>query len=130
MVAGGFEQFYLEAYFLDRGAYFDHLAKLPYRRLPGFRELAASTVRHTPPRARVAIWIADPAWERGYEYAYYRSVYLLEGRESLPLLNKKNELLIGNLASAEYILCLECETPFPEFETEIVTKWGTIARRR
>lgn len=130
MVGGGFELFYLEAYALDRDSYREYLTRLPYRRLPGFQDLAAVAVREIPPEASVAIWIADPAWDRGYEYAYYRSVYLLKGRQSIPLLDKRNAFLSRNLASADYVLCWRCDAPFAPFETTVVTKWGTIARRR
>ena len=130
MVAGGFEPFYLRIFALDRAALRQTYLELPYRKLPGFRTLLTESRKATPPGARVALWLPSGRWESGYEYGYYRSVYLLAGREVLPLLDDSSRFLPANLAAADYVICWHCRPPFNGFEDILQTPDGVLARKR
>ena len=77
IAAGAFEPFYLRV--LTLPPLRDSLVELPYRKLPGLRELLVATRERTREGDTIAI-VTPLAWDNGYEYAYARSLYTLAGR--------------------------------------------------
>jgi hypothetical protein len=77
IAAGAFEPFYLRIFVLPPLR--DNLIELPYRKLPGLRELLVATRERTREGDTIAI-VAPYRWENGYEYAYARALYTLAGR--------------------------------------------------
>jgi len=81
LAAGAFQPFYLTILRQDWRQLGAFLTELPYRKVPGLRQLCVEADRRTPPGARV-LFIAPV---NGYEYAYRRAQYLLAGKELIPM---------------------------------------------
>ena len=90
LAAGAFQPFYLRILGQDWRQFGAYLTELPYRKVPGLRQLCVEADRRTPLGARI-LFVA-PA--KGYEYAFRRAQYLLAGKELVPT------------GEAEYIACL------------------------
>jgi hypothetical protein len=90
LAAGAFQPFYLKVWRQDWRQLGAYLTELPYRKVPGLRQLCVEADRRTPPGARI-LFVAPV---NGYEYAFRRAQYLLAG---------KDVVASGN---AEYIACL------------------------
>jgi hypothetical protein len=86
LAAGSFQAFYLKIWSEDGRALNAYLTELPYRKVPGLREVCVEADRRTPPGARI-LFVA-PA--RGYEYAFRRAQYLLAGRELIPMVGRND----------------------------------------
>ena len=96
LAAGSFQPFYLKVLRQDWRQLGAYLTELPYRKVPGLRQLCVEVDRRVPLGARV-LFVA-PA--NGYEYAFRRAQYLLAGREVVPA------------GTAEYIACIPaCSAP-------------------
>lgn len=79
IAAGAFEPFYLRIFTIDLTKLRASLVELPYRKLPGLRELLVAADQRAAMGDTVAIF-APYSWDAGYEYAYARSLYTLAGR--------------------------------------------------
>ncbi|MEO8217412.1 MAG: hypothetical protein ABI718_10070 [Acidobacteriota bacterium] len=130
MIVGSFEPFYVRIFFSDRDALRRLYVELPYRKLPGFRPLLSRVRELTPLHAKVALWVPPGRWNEGYEYGYYRSVYLIAGREVVPLLDAADHFLSSNLDQADYLVCWHCNPGFAGFKTVLRTPDGFLARKR
>jgi hypothetical protein len=85
IVIGSIEPFYLRIFFADGEHMRQSMTELPYRKLPGFRRFITGVDAHTPPGARIAIWIPYAGWDGGYGYGYYRAPFFLTGKQVVPL---------------------------------------------
>ena len=114
IAAGAFEPFYLRVFRLP--PLHDNLVELPYRKLPGLRELLVATRDRTREGDTVAI-VAPYSWESGYEYAYARSLYTLAGRRVV---------LQKDVEKADWICAYGVVPP-----GEVVwrSKYGAVVRR-
>ena len=84
LAAGSFQAFYLKIWSAEGRALGAHFTELPYRKVPGLREVCVEADRRTPPGARI-LFVAPP---RGYEYAFRRAQYLLAGKELMPMVGR------------------------------------------
>lgn len=82
MIAGGIERFYFRALFLEGSVWRPALTELPWRKLPGYRRFLLDVDAHTPPGARIALWM--PVAGNAYEYGYVRAPFLLPGKQIVP----------------------------------------------
>jgi hypothetical protein len=130
ILIGGFETYYLRV-FLERPARVrPYLTELPYRKMPGLRELLVGADARTPPGASIAIFVPYSAWEGGYGYAYYRASYLLPGKQVIPLLRiGEDKPDPENLARADYVVCWGGVPPIPGFAKVWQTTSGMLLRR-
>lgn len=120
ILAGGFERFYLTIFTIDRARAGAAFAELPYRKMPGLRTFLAGVDAHTPPHARIAIWVPFQQWDGGYGYAYYRASYLLPGKQVVPLLALHEDRPdFSNLRQADYLAAFGQPIRAPGF----VTTW-------
>ena len=79
IAAGAFEPFYLRIFTVDRARLRASLIELPYRKLPGLRQLLVATRARTRDGDTVAV-VTPFSWDEGAEYVYARSLYTLAGR--------------------------------------------------
>jgi hypothetical protein len=86
--------------------------------MPGLKTFLEGVDAHTPPHARIAIWVPFRQWEVGYGYAYYRASYLLPGKQVVPLLALHEDRVdFSNLAQADYLASLGEQLVAPGFES-------------
>jgi hypothetical protein len=90
LAAGSFQPFYLKVWRQDWRQLGAYLTELPYRKVPGLRQLCVETDRRTPMGARI-LFVAP---ENGFDYAFRRAQYLLAGKDVVPS------------GHADYIACL------------------------
>lgn len=90
LAAGAFQPFYLQVLRHDWRQFGAYLTELPYRKVPGLRQLCLEADRRTPLGARI-LFVAP---HNGYEYAFRRAQYLLAGKE------------VVASGEADYIACL------------------------
>ena len=118
ILIGGFEPFYLRVFTLDRAREESAFSALPFRKMPGLQTFLQGVDAHTPPNARIAIWLPFHQWEGGYGYAYYRASYLLPGKQVVPLLDQHADRLeLDNLAQADYLASFDERIHAPGFES-------------
>lgn len=129
IVAGGYEPFYLQILTANRFALRLHYVELPYRKLPGLRNLMTAVAEATSPGDRIAVAIPSQPPE-GYAYGFNRSAYLLAGRQLVPLVDRDGRPLDGNFAEADYLACWSCTMNAPGATMVLETKWGTLMRLR
>lgn len=91
IAAGAFQPFYVTIWRQDWRQLGSYLTELPYRKVPGLRQLCVEADRRIPTGARV-LFLA-PA-DRGYEYSFRRAQYLLAGKDVVPS------------GRADYVICL------------------------
>ena len=118
IAAGAFEPFYVRIFAIHRAQFRAGLIELPYRKLPGLRELLVATRERTRDGDVVAV-VAPYPWEQGSEYVYARSLYTLSGR--------KVERFVGN---AEWICAYGAVPPVPDFAVVWRGRDGVLMRRR
>ncbi|HEX6087894.1 MAG TPA: hypothetical protein VF266_25400 [Thermoanaerobaculia bacterium] len=90
IAVGAFQPFYLRVLGHDWRQLGAYLTELPYRKVPGLRQLCVEADRRTPVGARILFVAPVP----GYEYAFRRAQYLLAGKD----------VVAGG--EADYIACL------------------------
>jgi hypothetical protein len=118
ILIGGFEPFYLRIFTIDRAREGALFAELPFQKMPGLKSFFEGVDAHTPPRARIAIWVPFRRWEGGYRYAYSRASYLLPGKELVSLLAlHEDRVVFSNLAQADYLASYGERIDAPGFET-------------
>jgi hypothetical protein len=130
ILIGGFETYYLRV-FRESPAYVRPiLTGLPYRKMPGLRELLIGADARTPPGASIAILVPYTAWEGGYGYAYSRSSYLLPGKQIIPLLRPGQDVpALSNANRADYLVAWGGVPRLPGFEVVWQTSAGMLLRR-
>jgi len=113
ILIGSFETFYLRVLTIDSAALRANWTELPYRKVPGLRQMLVEVDRRIPRGARVLLATPHRPGEGGYRYAYARAQYLLAGRELVPLLDPYTEQRVPlQLANVDYIACWhECAAP-------------------
>ena len=113
ILIGSFETFYLRVLTIDSSMLRANWTELPYRKVPGLRQMLIEVDRRTPHGARVLLATPHRSGEGGYRYAYARAQYLLAGRELVPLLDPYTEQRVPlQLDSVDYIACWhECAAP-------------------
>ena len=130
MVFGSFEPYYLRIYRVDGAALRAQWTELPYRKVPGLRQLLLEVARRTPPGARILIATPHRPGLGGYRYAFERSHFILAGRELVPLLDPANEKRIPlRLESVDYIACWHECTPPRGFNPVWKSNDGVLLRR-
>lgn len=129
LMAGGIEPFYFRTFRLDRQLLRPYRTELPFRKLPGLRQLLVDVHASTAPGDSVGLWLGR-SWKGGYEYGYQRSAYLLPSRVLLPLLDRHDHFLQENIARSLYLACWRCEPPFPGFVVVKRFPDGTLSRRQ
>jgi len=88
--------------------------------MPGLRQFLIGVDSRTPPGARIAICVPYTEWDGGYGYAYYRSSYLLPGKQVVP---------IANAGAADYVACWHMRPALPQFAVVWQNADGTLLRR-
>jgi hypothetical protein len=130
ILIGGFETYYLRVFRESPARLRPILTELPYRKMPGLRELLIGTDARTPPGASIAILVPYSAWEGGYGYAYSRSSYLLPGKQVIPLLRLGEDTFDrANLARADYVVCWGGVPAVAGFARVWQTTGGMLVRR-
>ena len=130
ILIGGFETYYLRVFGERPARVRPILTELPYRKMPGLRELLAGADARTPRGASIAILVPYSAWEGGYGYAYDRSSYLLPGKQVIPLLRLGEDTPDPeNLAHADYVICWGGVPPVAGFDKVWQTTRGMLLRR-
>jgi hypothetical protein len=130
ILIGGFESYYLRVFRERPSRVRPILTELPYRKMPGLRELLIGANARTPQGASIAILVPYSSWEGGYGYAYYRSSYLLPGKQVIPLLRLgEDKSDAENLGHADYLVCWGGVPPVAGFATIWQTAAGMLLRR-
>jgi len=130
ILIGGFESYYLRVFPESPARGRPILTELPYRKMPGLRELLVGADARTPRGASIAILVPYTAWDGGYGYAYARSSYLLPGKQLIPLLRIGEDVADpANLAHADYVLCWGGVPPLAGFSKVWQTTSGMLLRR-
>lgn len=93
----------LQMPFVDRAGFARTLTGFPDRRWPQYPAFLEGVRAHTKPGDSIALFVPAMNWDGGYSYAYYRACYLLDGREVLPLIDRKNERIPQNFRTARYV---------------------------
>ncbi|MEA2166530.1 MAG: hypothetical protein QOK37_4657 [Thermoanaerobaculia bacterium] len=131
IAAGAFEPFYVRIFNLDRSRVAAMLTELPYKKLPGLRPFLVSVRAQTKDGDVIAL--AAPLhrahWQGGYDYLYARALYLLSGRQVLPLLDPADRPHLENLAKAKYIAGYRCDPQTPGFAVIWRSQDGELLRR-
>ena len=131
IVAGGFQPFYFRILIEDPSAFRMQLTELPYRRLPGFRQLMIEIDRRTPVGARIALAMPNREWEGGYGYGFLRAFFLLPGKQIVPLLALNTDRPAPeNLATADYLAVWHGAPQVDGFELVWRGADGALLRRR
>lgn len=128
IVVIGIEPILLSLPFRDRRPMAAAFANRADQLFPGYVEFLAEVRAHTRDGDSIAIVVPSRSWERGYSYAYYRASYLLAGREVLPLVDRSDRVVTGNMRAAQYVASWGV-TPPPG---EVVSKRnrGVLVKRR
>lgn len=102
---------------------------LPYRKLPGSRELLLDVRARTKPGDVIAIASPFRKWDEGYRYLYVRSLYPLTGRVVLPLIDEYDRPRPDNLARANVVAAYRIEPQIPGFAVVWRGHDGVLLRR-
>lgn len=130
IVAGAFQPFYLRMFTPTRDAFARQVTNLPFRQTPGLREFMEGVRAHTAPGERIAIAAPFTQWEGGYAYAFYRSTYVLAGRQTVPLVDRSDRPLPRNLALADSVAAWRVDATLPNFVTVWRGRDGVLLRRQ
>jgi hypothetical protein len=103
---------------------------MPDRQTPEYPRFLAEAAKRTERSSRVAILVPMRHWDGGYSYAYYRASYFLAGRQVLPLVWRKDEVLRDNIGKADYVAAWRMQLVAPQFEPVWQGEGGTLYRRR
>ena len=120
IVIGGFEPFYLRIFTVDGASMRAAFTELPYRKMPGLRQLLIGADARTPPGARIAICVPFTEWDGGYGYAYYRASYLLPGKQVVP---------IDHAGDADFVVCWHVRPAIAGFAPVWQNADGVLLRR-
>jgi hypothetical protein len=106
IAAGSFHRLYLTIHVDDTAPLRAFWSEVPYRRMPGLRQMLVAVDTRTNAGDRVLVWTPHRPWQGGYGYAFRRAQYVLAGREVLPLLDRRTSVIDdGNITRATYIAC-------------------------
>jgi hypothetical protein len=127
---GSFEPFYWRIFTRNRARFHDAMVSLPYTKAPGLREHYLEVRAWTRPGERIGIFPTHRRWDGGYSYIYARSLYLLSGREVVPLIGTDNRPRLDQLARADAIAVWRAEPEgIPGFTIARRGKHGMLLRR-
>jgi hypothetical protein len=130
MAIGSFEPMYLRVFRVDTAALNRQWTELPYRKVPGWRNVLLEAERRTPVGARILIVTPHAPGQGGYRYAFERSHFILAGRELVPLRDPANEGPIRvDLRSVDYIACSGVCRPPDGFAPVWASQDGALLRR-
>lgn len=124
-----FEPFYFRIFGINRTRFSANVVSLPYRKLPGSRELMLDVRARTKPGDVIAIAAPLTKWDQGYSYLYTRALYPLTGRVVLPLLDEHDRPRLDNLARANVIAGYRCEPRVAGFAVVWRGQEGVLLRR-
>jgi len=129
ILIGGFEPFYLRIFGIDRNGMGAAFAEMPFRKVTGLQAFLKGVHAHTPPRARIALWLPFRKWDGGYGYAFYRAGYLVPGKQVVPLLAQgEDRVEPANLAQADYVASLGERISIPGFESVWQDEHGVLLK--
>jgi hypothetical protein len=89
--------------FVDRAGIAAAFESRPDRLWPQFPRFIDEVRARTANGDSIAIVVPSLDWDQGYSYAYYRSSYLLAGREVLPVATSDRVLHPENFRRAKYV---------------------------
>ena len=131
IAATSFQRFYFDIYRFDRDALAAQQTELPYRQLPGFRQMLLEVEKRTPRGARILLYTPHQQGERGYAYAFPRAHYILTQRELIPIREPRTEAPRPvNLREVDYIACWKDCPPVPGFAAAWRSNDGMLLARR
>jgi hypothetical protein len=119
---GSFQPFYVRVWQQEWRALGAYLTELPYRKVPGMRQLLVEVDHRTPPGSRILFATPHRTWEGGYGYAFRRAQYLLAGKDVIPM--------IGPAREADFLVCWSRCTPPAGFTVIWKSDAGSLARRK
>lgn len=122
LAIGTFQTYYVRILFESSDARRRAYAELPYRKVPGLRRLLTEADRRLPIGANVLFAMPEGTPAGAYEYAHRRSIYLLAGKNVLPLRRE-------NLARADYIVCWRACSPPQGFQQLWRSEDGVLLRK-
>lgn len=130
-IAGGaFQPFYWRMFVTERAPARAALTELPYRQMKGLRRFMTGVRERTRNGERIAILLPADGWDRGYQYGFTRSTYLLYGRTTVPLIDETTDRrLPENLGKADAVACLQLDAKLPHFQTVWRSSDGVLLRR-
>ena len=111
IVAVGMQPTLLSFPFISRARFAAGYATALDQRAPGYREFLEAVREHTHNGDSIAVLVPYRKWEYGYSYAYYRASYVLAGREVLPLVSEKDEMVPANFSAAQYVAAWKVAPP-------------------
>lgn len=123
VIAGSFQPYFLRIWKQDWGVLHAYLTELPYRKIPGLRQLLVETNRRTPDGARILFAMPGSIQKDGYDYAFGRAQYMLAGKDVVPRFAK-------DAGDVEYIVCWSRCNPPAHFAVIWKSDVGSLARRR
>ena len=126
---GAFEPFYFRIFTMDRERFRRVLTELPYKKLPGLRELLLDVRARTRKDDVIAIYGPFPRWDDGYDYLYARSLYILAGRRIVGLLDSRNRPHPEALNAATYVAAYRAVPAIPHFRVIWRGDDGVLMRR-
>lgn len=129
IAVGSFEPFYFRVFATDRQSFHHRMVALPYTKAPGLREHLLEVRAWTMPGERIAIFPTYAKWSRGYSYVYARSLYLLAGREVLPLVGPDDRIRSADFARADAIAAWNRDPNVRGFTIAARTEHGVLLRR-
>ena len=106
LAAAGFQPFFLEALKIDRDVATRQWDEVPYKRLPGLRQVCEDVRQSVPPGSTMAFRTPYPGWWEGYSFAYMRASYLLAEYRLVPLLDSSNQAHPEVLANVDWVLAI------------------------
>ncbi|MEO8218362.1 MAG: hypothetical protein ABI718_14875 [Acidobacteriota bacterium] len=112
-VAGGLEPLYIRMLVTDREQLRASASLISDPHTPRYPLFLDEVRKRTPEGTSIAILAPMRHWQDGYDYAYYRASYLLEGRRVLPLLDRSDHVHLENLDAADYIADWGVTARFP-----------------
>lgn len=69
---------------------------------PDYPAFLNAVREHTKRGDSVALIVPPAKWDDGYAHAYYRASYLLAGREVLPVVTPKDQVVMRNFDRAQF----------------------------
>ena len=129
IAAGAFQPYYWKMFTIPRSAMRNWMVELPYSKMPGLRRFMSGVRDRTRNGDAIAIAIPAPAWEKGYQYGFTRSTYLLAGRTTVPLMGEDDRRLPWNVERANYVACWHSSPAIPHFAVAWRTADGVLLRR-
>lgn len=128
LAAGAFESLYLRMLSAEaRSSIRAALASMAEE--PGYAAFLREVEARTEEGSTIVMLTPRPWGRGGYEYVYYRAVYLVDGRTILPALWLGNEPLFDNVSKAKYIAAWGMPVTSPSHELVWSGPGGALYRK-